>query len=141
MRSSLSLSFTAILASFAYGFSSQSGAARTFSPFHWRTMTRKENIPTARASSPSLKHTKVTNLSRGGGVFKKKQDSPLKQAQTSYDTGSDECPPTGAAALFGSVWGTGGVLYILAKAVARVMPIAMEPFQSGAVPLSQFELG
>jgi len=40
-----------------------------------------------------------------------------------------------------SLWGTGGVLYILMKAIKRVIPIALEPFQEGAVPLSQFELG
>lgn len=50
-------------------------------------------------------------------------------------------PVTGLAALFGSVWGAGGVLYILAKAIKRVMPIALEPFKDGSVPLSQFELG
>ncbi len=41
----------------------------------------------------------------------------------------------------GSIWGTGGVLYILAKAIKRVMPIAQEPFLAGAVPLTQFQLG
>lgn len=41
----------------------------------------------------------------------------------------------------GSIWGTGGVLYILAKAIKRVMPIAQEPFLAGAVPLTQVQLG
>jgi len=49
--------------------------------------------------------------------------------------------PKGAAAVMASFWGTGGVLYILGKAVKRVVPIALEPFQEGAVPLSQFQLG
>ena len=40
-----------------------------------------------------------------------------------------------------SIWGTGGVLYILAKAIKRVMPIAQEPFLAGAVPLTQVQLG
>jgi hypothetical protein len=40
-----------------------------------------------------------------------------------------------------SLWGSGGVIYILAKAIKRVLPIAMEPFQKGAVPLSQVQLG
>lgn len=43
--------------------------------------------------------------------------------------------------LFTSLWGSGGVIYILAKAIKRVMPIALEPFQKGAVPLSQVQLG
>jgi len=67
----------------------------------------------------------------------------LTQRDPLIDTGS-KCPVTGLAALFGSVWGVGGVLYILAKAVKRVLPIALEPFQGaagGAIPLSQFQLG
>eukprot|EP00536_Pseudo-nitzschia_multiseries_P004562 jgi/Psemu1/188292/e_gw1.76.6.1 len=35
-------------------------------------------------------------------------------------------------AIFGSVWGSFGVVYILAKAIARVLPIALEPFKSGS---------
>jgi hypothetical protein len=40
-----------------------------------------------------------------------------------------------------TVYGTGGVIYILLKAIKRVLPIALEPFQKSAVPLSQFQLG
>jgi len=41
----------------------------------------------------------------------------------------------------GSFWGTFGVVYILAKAIKRVLPIALEPFNGkGAHPLSQFQL-
>jgi hypothetical protein len=40
--------------------------------------------------------------------------------------------------IFGSIWGTGCVLYIFVKAV---LPVALEPFQEGATSLSQFELG
>jgi len=40
-----------------------------------------------------------------------------------------------------SLWGTTGVLYILAKAIKRVLPIALEPFKGAAPALSQFELG
>ena len=43
--------------------------------------------------------------------------------------------------LLTSLWGSGGVIYILAKAIKRVLPIAMEPFSEGAVPLSQVQLG
>lgn len=61
-------------------------------------------------------------------------------SKTPIDTGT-KCPMTGVASIFGSLWGTGGVLYILSKAIKRVLPIALEPFQTGAVPLSQFQLG
>ena len=43
--------------------------------------------------------------------------------------------------LLTSLWGSGGVIYILAKAIKRVVPIALEPFTEGAVPLSQIQLG
>jgi len=40
-----------------------------------------------------------------------------------------------------SMWGSFGVVYILAKAIKRVVPIALEPFFSGdAVPLTRFHL-
>lgn len=40
-----------------------------------------------------------------------------------------------------SLWGSFGVVYILVKAIKRVVPIALEPFVSkGVVPLTQFQL-
>ena len=41
-----------------------------------------------------------------------------------------------------SLWGSCGVVYILAKAIKRVLPIALEPFGKGegVVPLTQFQL-
>jgi len=41
-----------------------------------------------------------------------------------------------------SLWGTAGVVYILLKAIKRVVPIALEPFGKGenAVPLTQSQL-
>jgi hypothetical protein len=40
-----------------------------------------------------------------------------------------------------SMWGSFGVVYILVKAIKRVVPIALEPFVSkGVIPLTQFQL-
>jgi len=41
-----------------------------------------------------------------------------------------------------SLWGACGVVYILLKAIKRVLPIALEPFgkAEGVVPLTQFQL-
>ena len=41
-----------------------------------------------------------------------------------------------------SLWGAFGVVYILVKAIKRVLPIALEPFSKaeGVVPLTQFQL-
>lgn len=40
-----------------------------------------------------------------------------------------------------SLWAAGGVVMILARAMKRIVPIALEPFQSAATPLSTFQLG
>lgn len=39
-----------------------------------------------------------------------------------------------------SFWAAGGVVMILARAMKRIVPIALEPFGAGAVPLSSFQL-
>jgi len=58
------------------------------------------------------------------------------------NNGKDKDPSYRSPSVFlASLWGSGGVIYILAKAIKRVVPIAMEPFTEGAVPLSQVQLG
>jgi len=50
---------------------------------------------------------------------------------------SIDCPFTKTAAVFGSLWGSFGVIYILAKAITRVLPIALEPlYASSSLQLS-----
>jgi len=50
---------------------------------------------------------------------------------------SIDCPFTKTAAVFGSLWGSFGVIYILAKAITRVLPIALEPlYASSSLRLS-----
>jgi hypothetical protein len=117
MRSSLSLAFISLLSSVVYGFSSPTTVSRNL----------------ARWGRPIAGKKAILELTSPRGGAKDLKATP-------YSTGS-KCPATGAATIAASIWGTGGVLYILAKAVKRVLPIAMEPFQAGAVPLSQFELG
>lgn len=81
---------------------------------------------------------------RGGGfrdkVKKGRTSTALQQTSAPYDTGS-KCPVTGVATIAASLWGAGGVIYILAKAIKRVFPVALEPFQEGSVALSKFQLG
>jgi hypothetical protein len=50
-------------------------------------------------------------------------------------TSESKCPVTKSMAVFGSFWGSLGVIYILAKAITRVLPIALEPFQAGTTLL------
>lgn len=115
MRSSMKLAFIALLSRVAYGFSNPTATPRT---------------PTRRFEVQKTS-TFLSTRPRGGAT---------KLSASPASTGS-KCPATGAATIAASIWGTGGVLYILAKAVKRVLPIAMEPFQKGAVPLSKVELG
>ena len=85
--------------------------------------------------------TTVAAVPRGGGANDSSSTTKTRAAATPYDTGT-KCPATGFMSVVASLWGTGGVLYILAKAIKRVIPIAMEPFTEGALrPLTQFELG
>jgi len=71
----------------------------------------------------------TSSTARGGAL----------QASGASEGGGGELPK-GPAGLVASFWGTAGVLYILAKAIKRVAPIAMEPFAEGGVPLSQIQL-
>ena len=78
------------------------------------------------------------STTRGGATVKPKGQ---KLAATSPVATGSKCPATSAATIAASMWGAGGVIYILAKAIKRVIPIAMEPFQTGSVPLNNFHLG
>ena len=40
-----------------------------------------------------------------------------------------------------SLWAAGGVVMILGKSIKRILPIALEPFDGVAAPLSTFQLG
>lgn len=107
--------------------------------------------PTLSSSSTSnnnlrLRHAALLSpilSSRGGGAVKPSSTSSSyspSSATTALFTaaGADDsnvnkkCPFTKSMAVFGSFWGSLGVVYILAKAIKRVLPIAMEPIR-GAV--------
>ena len=90
------------------------------------TVTRVKPAP----SLPDISTLRGALLIRGGA---------LNQAQES--TGTTKCPFTKFTKLAASLYGTGGVLYILGKAIRRVAPIALEPFAKGAIPLTQLQLG
>lgn len=115
MKSSFQLALLALLCCIVHGFSSP------------HTMPRNEAL-----RDRSLKsYPRFPVVPRGGA-------KGLAAAPISTGT---KCPATGAATIAASLWGAGGVIYILAKAIKRVLPIAMEPFKSGSIPLSKFELG
>jgi len=76
---------------------------------------------------------------RGGAAG----ETALKSAATATDnaTPGRDLNLTAGKVLV-SLWGSMGVVYILAKAIKRVLPIALEPFGKGegVVPLTQIQL-
>mmetsp|Transcript_9164 Transcript_9164/g.23207 ORF Transcript_9164/g.23207 Transcript_9164/m.23207 type:complete len:350 (+) Transcript_9164:226-1275(+) len=93
-----------------------------------------------------FRHNGASILSHRGGAAAASSSSSAvgttKSSSTSSTAlytaaGSDEsnvnkkCPFTKTMAIFGSFWGSLGVVYVLAKAIKRVLPIAMEPIKAG----------
>ena len=54
--------------------------------------------------------------------------------------GGDNNSSTSLANSIASLWAAGGVIMILGKSIKRILPIALEPFNGVANPLSQFQL-
>ena len=130
MRCSISLALIAFLARFAYGFSVT--PPRLVEPLR---------VGAAGAASKPARDSKEWSASAQTIILTRTRGGALDLSKNSPITVESKCPVTGLAAIFGSLYGTFGVVYILIKAVKRVLPIAMEPFQAGAVPLTQFQLG
>jgi len=83
------------------------------------------------STSLNLIHQTIVSTPRGGSGSTSNGNSKLTTLFTAA-SGSDQtekCPFSKAMAIFGSVWGSFGVVYILAKAIMRVVPIALEPWQ------------
>ena len=119
MRASVLLAFLAIVENVVYGFSQQPAWSRV-------TLTRPTTAPVSNNKMPNNMATFAMPRGGGGGGVAKLQAS----------SGSSDVNVS-----LTSLWGTTGVLYILAKAIKRVLPIALEPFQGVAPALSQFQLG
>jgi hypothetical protein len=146
MRVSIHLTLTSFLASFASAFS----IARPQDTVLLKQQARRCDsphcsllIPAASSKRPVPVQASLAVLRGGGGkqvTSSTKISATATDRSSPIDTGS-KCPVTGLAAVLSTVYGTGGVIYILLKAIKRVLPIALEPFQKSAVPLSQFQLG
>lgn len=83
----------------------------------------------AATSKPSLSKPQPTPFSSAASAS---SSSMALFASAPGEEAPTECPFTKFAATFGGFWGSFGVIYILAKAIARVLPIAMEPFHANA---------
>jgi len=127
MRQSLFLAILGLVGKFAYGFASTLPVAVT--PYSGRTVAISTSITRI---SPHSNCGMDANAIRAGGSH---------EAQTSASNESSKCPMRKLSVLFSSAYGTGGVMYILIKAIRRVLPIALQPFAKGSIPLSQFQFG
>jgi len=91
----------------------------------------KHHVVTIRKTKTSL--DLVGRVPSGGATrstglaSKTKSKSSSTSLFASASGQSIDCPFTRTMAVFGSVWGSFGVVYILAKAITRVLPIALEP--------------
>ena len=105
----------------------------------------KNNMLLARRG---INSSSIHNIPYRGGGAVKTASSTSKTSKTPTSTslftaasgndGADKCPFSKTMAIFGSVWGCFGVIYILTKAIMRVAPIAYEPFMGTNSPLPGF---
>ncbi|KAL3913081.1 MAG: hypothetical protein SGILL_006631, partial [Bacillariaceae sp.] len=97
------------------------------------TTRRQQQQPLERSFSFINPPSKLSSLQQKQEVLTvppggaKKSSSKTTALFLSKDGEAVSCPFTKTMAIFGSLWGSFGVIYILAKAVKRVIPIAMEP--------------
>jgi hypothetical protein len=88
----------------------------------------------------------LLSTTRGGGGGSLNRNTPRGGVRYAEPSDDDLPVAEGMAAktlsAFGSIWGSMGVVYILAKAIKRVLPIAMEPLKAGStVALSNMQWG
>lgn len=88
-----------------------------------------ERIPSGGAVTVSVRtKSRPTALSSTMGFDSMPSGADTSTSLFSAASGqTPDCPFTRFMAVFGSVWGSFGVIYILAKAIFRVLPIALEP--------------
>lgn len=129
----LSLALVGTMTSLTCGFSLRPHVSLTSSSSHDYPIVSQSFRITPPSTTPSL-------ILRGGGKTLERRVST-----TVSDTNGGG---SGSASAFESIlngvtslWAAGGVVMILARAMKRIVPIALEPFQSAATPLSTFQLG
>lgn len=65
----------------------------------------------------------------------------MNAAAVSGGASGDDSASTKLLNSVASLWAAGGVVMILGKSIKRILPIALEPFDGVAAPLSTFQLG
>ena len=117
LKSGLSLALLSTAATLTCGFSLQ--------PFQkTNPLIHSSLVKPAPAVSSLFNKKSVTNELRGGS---------LQAASVNGEASAKSSPVI-------SFWAAGGVVMILAKSIKRIVPIALEPFNGVAAPLSTFQL-
>ena len=129
MRLSIHLVLIALMSYVVHGFSSPIILSQ-----QPRTITARNRF----TKLDPISNIRISETRGGAAVVR---PNGQKLAATSPAATGSKCPATSAATIAASMWGAGGVIYILAKAIKRVIPIAIEPFQAGSLPLNNFQLG
>lgn len=128
LSSSLSLAILGTAATLGCGFALNPKKVNTYS-----SALRKDTSSFVISSYGSIKTFEpldfVNHINRGGSK---------KLASSSSET--NETKSSSILNTMASLWGAGGVVYILAKSIRRILPIALEPFGDTAIPLSTFQL-
>jgi hypothetical protein len=85
---------------------------------------------------PDQRATRSTTKSKSKSNSVLQLYSPRGGVRYADPSDDEKSPSAGfiakSVSTFGSVWGSLGVVYILAKAITRVLPIALEPFKAGS---------
>lgn len=95
-------------------------------------------VPAVATITQSLSKISLSKALAGRNGALMSRGGALNQTQGSSE--AVKCPFTKFSKLVSSIYGTGGVLYILSKAIRRVLPVALEPFSKGATPLTHLQL-
>jgi len=95
--------------------------------------------------STSRNHLRSIESKRLSFIRPNTMNMPNEKVMTLSGGGIDDVAPSSTTAkqtfkLISSMYATTGVIYILAKAVFRVVPIALEPWQGG-IALSSIQIG
>ena len=130
------------------GSSSSGGGTTTVKPIvtTTATTTRRGGNRSSIGGGGNISHSRrnlvtIRRISRGGGGSSSSASSHSNTALHNTPVNTDtKCPASNFMAIFGSIWGTGGVLYILYKAISRVFPIAYEPLKKATATAASLQL-
>ena len=129
IRISFWLTLLGVTSQFAYGFSMKPSNNRLIQSI--AVSRNNPKLTENNYASVSVRPQFNALVARGGS-------SKASTASGNADGGNETYRKI--ANSIASLWATSGVVMILGKSIKRILPIAMEPFNGVAAPLSTFQL-